>query len=78
MVLIIMILITKIIGRVAAAYPAAPEPTLVEITVVDVAVPLDAVQMSCSADHLCKPPSPRSKGRCGSIEQSRGRRSPKT
>ena len=43
MILIIIILITEIIGRVAAAYPTAPEPTLVDIAVVDVVIPLDAV-----------------------------------
>ena len=43
MILIIMILITKIIGQVATAYPAAPESTLVDIAVVDVVVPLNAV-----------------------------------
>ena len=51
MILIIMILIIYNKGRVATAYPAAPEPTLVDIAVVDVVVPLDAVHMSCSADH---------------------------
>jgi hypothetical protein len=51
MILIIMILIIEIIGQVATAYPVAPEPTLVDIAVVDVVVPLDAMQMSCSADH---------------------------
>ena len=33
------------------AYPAALEPTLVDIAVVNVVVLLDDVQMSCSADH---------------------------
>ena len=51
MILIIMILITENKGRVATAYPAEPEPTLVDIAVVDVVVPLDAVHMSCSANH---------------------------
>jgi len=51
MILIIMILITENKGRVASAYPAAPEPTLVDIAVVDVAVLLNAMQMSCSVDH---------------------------
>jgi hypothetical protein len=51
MILIIIILITEIIGLVAVVYPAALEPTLVDIVVVNVVVPLDAVQMSCSADH---------------------------
>ena len=50
-ILIIIILITEIIARVATAYPAAPEPTLVDIAAVNVVIPLDAVQMSCSADH---------------------------
>jgi len=50
-ILIIIILITEIIARVATAYPAAPEPTLVDIAAVNVAVPLNVVQMSCSADH---------------------------
>ena len=44
MILIIMILIIYNKGRVAIAYPAAPEPTLVDIAVVDVVVPLDAMQ----------------------------------
>ena len=44
MILIIMILIVYNKGRVATAYPVAPEPTLVDITFVDVVVPLDAVQ----------------------------------
>ena len=44
MILIIVILIKEIIGRVAAAYPMVPEPTLVDIAVVDVVVPLDVVQ----------------------------------
>ena len=43
-ILIIIILITEIIARVATAYPAAPEPTLVDIAAVDVVVPLDVVQ----------------------------------
>ena len=51
MLLIIIILIKEIIGRVATTYPTAPELTLVDIAVVDVVVPLDDVQMSCSADH---------------------------
>jgi hypothetical protein len=42
MILIIMILIIYNKGRVATTYPAAPEPTLVDIAVVDVVVPLDA------------------------------------
>jgi hypothetical protein len=51
MILIIMILITENEGWVAATYPVAPKLTLVDIAVVDVVVPLDAVQVSCSADH---------------------------
>jgi len=43
MMLIIMILIIENKGWVATSYPAAPEPTLVDIAVVDVVVPLDAV-----------------------------------
>ena len=41
---VIMILIIYNKGWVATAYPAAPEPTLVDIAVVDVVIPLDAVQ----------------------------------
>ena len=44
MILIIMILIIYNKGRVATAYPAVPELTRVNIAVVDVVVPLDAVQ----------------------------------
>ena len=44
MILIIMILIKYNKGRVATAYPVAPEPMLVDIVVADVVVPLDAVQ----------------------------------
>jgi hypothetical protein len=44
MILIIMILIIYNKGRVATAYPAAPEPTLVDIVVVDIVVPLNIVQ----------------------------------
>ena len=44
MILIIMILIIYNKEWVATVYPAAPEPTLVDIAVVDVVVPLDAVQ----------------------------------
>jgi hypothetical protein len=44
MILIIIILIIYNIGWVTTAYPAALEPTLVDIAVVDVVVPLDAVQ----------------------------------
>ena len=51
MILIIMILIIYNKGRVATTYPTAPEPTLVDIAVVDVAVLLNAMQMSCSVDH---------------------------
>ena len=42
MILIIMILYNK--RRVATAYPAVPELMRVDIAVVDVVVPLDAVQ----------------------------------
>jgi hypothetical protein len=51
MILIIMMLITGNKERVATAYLVAPEPMLVDIVVVDVVVPLNAVQMSCSANH---------------------------
>jgi hypothetical protein len=44
MILIIIILIIYNKGWVTTAYPAALEPTLVDIAVVDVVVPLDAVQ----------------------------------
>ena len=44
MIQIIMILIAENKGRVATAYPVALEPTLVDIAVVDVVVPLGAVQ----------------------------------
>ena len=44
MILIIMILIIYNKGRVATAYPVAPEPTLVDITFVDVVAQLDVVQ----------------------------------
>ena len=44
MILIIMILIIYNKGRVAIAYPRAPEPTLVDIAVIDVVVPLDVMQ----------------------------------
>jgi hypothetical protein len=43
-ILIIMILIIYNKGRVATAYPAAQEPMLVDIAVVDVVVPLDVMQ----------------------------------
>jgi hypothetical protein len=56
MILIIMILITENKGRVATAYPTTPKPTLVDIAVVDVVIPLDAMQMSCSVDHHAKSP----------------------
>jgi hypothetical protein len=39
-----MILIIYNKGRVATAYLATPEPTLVDIAVVDVVVPLEAMQ----------------------------------
>jgi hypothetical protein len=39
-----MILIIYNKRWIATAYLAAPEPTLVDITVVDVVVPLDVVQ----------------------------------
>jgi len=44
MILIIMILIIESKGWIATAYPEAPEPTLVDIAVVDVVIPLGAVQ----------------------------------
>jgi hypothetical protein len=44
MILIIMILTIYNKGQVATAYPAAPEPMLVDIAVIDVVVPLDAMQ----------------------------------
>ena len=44
MILIIMILIIYNKGRVATTYPTAPEPTLVDITFVDVVVLLGVVQ----------------------------------
>jgi hypothetical protein len=44
MIQIIMILITYNKGRVATAYPATPRPTLVNIAVIDVVVPLDVMQ----------------------------------
>jgi hypothetical protein len=44
MILIIMILIIYNKRWIATAYLAAPEPTLVDIAVVDVVVPLDVVQ----------------------------------
>jgi hypothetical protein len=43
-ILIIMTLIIYNKGRVATAYPAALEPMLVDIVVVDVVIPLDVVQ----------------------------------
>jgi hypothetical protein len=44
MILFIMFLIIENKGRVAIAYPTAPEPTLVHIAVVDVVVSPDIVQ----------------------------------
>ena len=44
MILIIIILIIYNKGQVVTTYPAAPEPALVDIAVVDVVVPLDVVQ----------------------------------
>jgi hypothetical protein len=42
--IIIMILIIENKGRIATVYAEAPEPTLVDIVVVNVVVPLGALQ----------------------------------